>query len=728
MAGGAVTDLDAIRIYADPTLTPREKIARITGVALPDQRLALAPSNTPEARPDASGVGGAGNTPPPTYPAGGAAPSVPSPGGGESTAGNVPANAPPTYVRPPGPDPERTAPPVEAPETALFEGGPAGGSEIEPVDPGDFRAFARRSLLLGGAPGAPPKPTEQVREETQMQAGGLSPEAFAELLAQQELADWHTMQAATKQAGLDAEAGQIRLAAEERAQQERMALETVRSQTLERVARLRERQNEISEQIAATDPVEPSLWAGKSFGEKLLTALSVGMVALGAGAARDPKMGAETIRAMANREVDRQARFLAAKRGQLDALGTVLERHMANFGDVEIAKRAAIVDILGKAEFEVQRLANDPRNAQIRSHALMAQAAELRAQRQREQAALQTELGNKVTVATARQFVRERLPDMPPPVPPVAQPGTGPAPAPSADQQLAAELDAAGLDTSPVTAEDKAAARAAGFLPERGGTSAPAPAPTPTPKGQTKPVAARAPAGKAPAGKAPKAEERIEVARRAFAQGRFDLVERALTDRDWQAINVITKRYKQAGATGSTSGSASEEEARAYAIADYLGMPVPSTYVPASARSRLVKLPDGSNVFATSESQATRIGTFLPTAQAVFDSLNSLVAMADVPGRGWTPEMKSRANNTAKMVMYQLSNAMDQGVVREGELPIWNQISGGNMADYIQDPRYNAKEGIKATIAVLRRRFNRELGGVTLDPFGERQYKPAWAR
>lgn len=729
----ALSDLDAIRVYSDPTLTAREKIARITGVPQmprigPDQRLAqVSPGNVSDVRTDAGG-GGAGGAPgaaaaPVSYAAGGAAPAVPTPGGGESTAGNVPASAQPTYVRPAGPDElERSAPP-EVPEPELFDEGAPGEGAGE-VDGGDFRSFARRSLLRG-AGGAPAKPTERVREETQLQGGGLSPEDFNELAAAGELKDFHAMRGAVLQAGLEQDASNIRLAAEERAMAERNALAEIRQRTMEKTARIRAKQDEISEQIAATNPAEESLWAGKNFGEKLQTFLSVGLVALGAGAAKDPKMGAETVRAMANREVERQARFLAAKKGQLEAMGTILERHLANFGDAEVAHRQAVIDILGKAEFEVAQMAKDPRNTVLKSHNLMAQQAALREARLKEQGALKSELGQKLSVATAKEWVQERK-LQPPPAPmaqPAAQPVPGAAAANPADQQLAAELDASGLDFTPVSADDKAEAKAAGFLPE------PGEAPATKPAALAPKALAAKPGAKPAAAPAPEGGERdrFSLARKAFGAGRFDVVERALSDRDWQHINVITKRYKQAGSVG-TSGNTTEEEARAYAIADYLDVPLPSSYVPASARERLVKLPGGVNVFASSAAHAEKLKTFVPNVQSVFASLNKLAAMADMGGRGWSPELKAEAENTSKAIMFYLSTAMEQGVVREGELPIWEKLTGGNMADYIQDPRRNAKAGIKATVGVLRRKLNAELAGVTLDPFGERAYKPKWAQ
>lgn len=850
----AASDLDMVRIYADPTLTAREKIARLRGD--PMQPIPSLPPDLAALPPEAM----AGDTPQGRV-AGAAAARLIQQGEDPNVARYIAAGAAPEQARKRAEadaqaradaaaapqaqgrvavteaarrmaqgtpqaqavseanrqvTPERIGRTVTAAEQPEIPDSTAGGSETvqaslegeegDAVDGGSFREFTRRSLLHGQG-GAAPVPTERVRVEEQMQGGAVPPSLFNEIAALAELRDWHTMQGEVLNAGLEQDAANIRINAGANAQLERAELAEIKRRTDQTVAAVRQRQNEISEQIAATDPKEPSLWAGKNFGEKLLTLLSVGLVAVGAGASQDPKMGAEKIKAMANREVERQARFLAMKRGQADELGTIIERHLANYGDVEIAKHAAVADILGRAEFQVQQMINDPRNAQMRSHALMAQQAALGAARKETEGKLHEALGVRVSRATAREFLQERAKTAPVATAVGVQPQTAKPNAettaltPEQEQQFQAWASENGIrdvnnpkafydyrgfwlengDTPvrggvdhfpdkfkqhghptfsvesqyskgpadggrwegekfvpakpPMSAQDKQISEGLDQVEaETAAFAAGKPAP-PKPKPTAAAPAARQPLPKAPpAGAAPgpakpaKAEERFALARKAFAVGRYDVVEQALTAKDWQNINVITKRYKQAGATGGTGGSASEEEARAYAIADYLGAPVPAAYVPASARERMVKLPGGVNVFASSPAHAEKLKAFVPNVQSVLASLNKLAGMADMGGRGWTPEMKADAENTAKATMFYLSTAMDQGVVREGELPIWDKLAGGNMADYVQDPRRDAKAGIKATIAVLRRKLNAELAGVTQDPFGERQYKPAWAQ
>ncbi len=397
-------DIEALRLYGDPTISVEEKIRRLSE---PDQRIALADnagagggssaSDVPRENPGFGGGGApSGSVTAPTS----VQQPAEAPGGLPPTAGDIQADPTLSPVEK-SQIAERNAaavPPLAAPtgETKL-----TGAAEGEtPRGPGDYRS-ALRMFQGGGAGGRAPVPTETIRQEEQIARGSLDQGQNAEITQAQEAADNAGLQAATAQVGLDQSAAQIQIAAQEQAQREREALTAIRAEAVKKMQGLRDKQDRITEELAKTEMANSDIWAGQSFGEQFQTALSGVLYALGGN---DP---IKLVNALTEREVNRQAQQIKAKMGAANAYGTIMERAMANYGDIELAKKQTVVDILGKAELETQKMMV-PGLSEIQMRKLQAQAEQLHAQRMTAEADRDKSLGDKVTQSTAVQFVQAR--------------------------------------------------------------------------------------------------------------------------------------------------------------------------------------------------------------------------------------------------------------------------------------------------------------------------------
>lgn len=579
-------------------------------------------------------------------------------------------------------------PPPEAP--LVEENAPAPAQPQGP-DAGQYRSSLNRGAMMLGQGGAPAKPQERIREEIQVQQGSLSPDQSAAITQEAEARDEATMAKERAAAGMAMQAEQTRFAAEEQALRERNELAELNARKVAEAQRLRKRQDQISLEIANADIKQPHLWSRDSFGENLLTLLSVGLFALGS----KNGSGAKNVEALANREVDRQARWLAAKRGQADAIGTVLERHYANFGDVEAAKKQAVVDILGKAELEVRRQAIEAEKNGIGTviPRLREQEQALKVARMEAEAERDKRLGAVITTSAAREMVRDRTKALQPvQVTPQGQPvptaAPGKPPMSAADRQTAAELDQMN----------------AGIQAGLRGEKLPPPRPS-------APAAGRSPA---PA-KAPNSA--LETAFTLQRQGKSDEAIAALPPNYRQALRALYKARKADMGPGTTDADAMD------AAFQDLGMPGPESaqLVPQAARERMVTLGTGERLFAPSKEIAKEIQGKVARLDGTVGGLSKMLALSrKYKGSGAVPPAaKSEIEQLGNALMFELSLAQEQGTVREAELPLYEKMVGSAIANYFKDPRYDLEAGLREVRRVFAATRNRLIGNLSPSWTGE---------
>lgn len=555
--------------------------------------------------------------------------------------------------------------------------------------PAEYRSALNRGVLSLSAPGgAAPKPSEQVREEVQVQQGSLTPEQNAEIASAEAERDEARLARERAAESMAQRAEQTRITAEQQVLDQRRELAELNARTNAEAQRVRARQNQISEEIASADIKQPSLWGDDAtVGEKFLTILSVALFALG----DRNGSGARNVEALANRVVDRQARAMAGKRDQINALGSIVERHYANFGDVEAAKKQAIVDILGKSELEVRKQALEAEKQGLGQAIprLQELAAALKASRQEAEAERDKRLGTVIQTSAARQMVRERSAAIAPPT--VAQPtAPGRRPMTPEQQRTATELDSmnAGIQ--------------AGL---RGETPPPAAAP------------ARAPGAGGPAAAPPPKTDALQRAFQLQREGKSDEAIAALPPGAKAALRALYKARKQDMGAGTTDADALN------AAFQDLGMPGPETaeLVPQAARERMVKLADGTTLYAANKDQANQTQQKIAKLDGTVGGLSKMLALSRKYKNSGAipPAVKSEIEQLGNALMFDLSLAQEQGTVREAELPLYEKMVGSAIANYFKDPRYDLEAGLREIRRVFANTRQRLVGNLSPSATGE---------
>lgn len=532
---------------------------------------------------------------------------------------------------------------------------PNAEASVQQRGPGDYRS-ALRLFPTGGGKAVP---QEQVRIEEQRQQGTLNPEQAADLYQAKEGADQANIEAATIRAGIEENAAKVQIAAQEDAQRERDNAASIQRAALARAQTYRDKQDRVSQEIANTDPEHADLWAGKDFGSKLLSALSVGLYGLGGGDSM------AMVKSLAQREADRQARVLQAKQGAVNAYGTIIERAMANYQDADLAKKQTIVDILGKAELETQKLAQ-PGMSDIALKKIQAQAEQLRAARLEEQASLDQKLGDKVTTATTIQFARAHQ---------------------AAQAQRAAAVPAAAPP---------------GSIPARGGAVRTVSAVPGTVSG-TPPTPAARPASP---------EEAIAQGQQLWESGHPREALALLPPAVRAGVAAQARRSKKGLGEGAT-----DEDALAYALNDALHWQVPAEFVPQSARAKMVTLPGGTHGFVGNAAEVEPMQKALDADKALISTYGLLLNLAKKPSSAWSPEDRTKLKGYSTLIKPALSVSNGQGALSEPEQELYNAVSGGDINGFQDWLVGTGKAAAQAGLDVARTRMRARMQSISKDPF-----------
>jgi hypothetical protein len=653
-------DRELARIYADPMLSPDEKARRLqafemvapTRMQPPPDRLArfgreeIPTMGAPGPAPTAT------DAPPPNFTSQPLPPMVgPSPGGGfDLNAAAIKALNPPQTMTEEG-----DAVPREDPGVTEYD--QANG----------FNQFLDRTRGFGGAGRVTPQ--ESVTEQSTVEQGALNPGQLTDFGSSLAARDSAEVERQRLQQEMDHEASRIATDARAQAEREQSALEQQKADVYEITKGIRDKQDAISAEIMAADPVTPNLWAGKNFGEKLLTGLSVALMAIGAGASGRPDIGIAQVQALANREVDRQAAWLRSKRGQSNELGSIIERHFANLGDFELAKKATQADILGKAELELMKLANDAA-VPLDQAKLEAFQQGLQAERIRLLGAATAELGDKVRTARSVSFTQEHKPQVQAGAPQAVAPQV----TPNAPQ-------GSGLKTLQ------------------------------SPSG--------APPSSAPHANAPQEPQAAQATfEERWNKGDFDGAFKTLPAGVRQSIMRRAKLIEKEDKLDAKS-------ALAKSIETTLGVGAPRSFVPPHALPRVVHY-DGLPFYASDKETAHTLKPILRQESSIVTSLRRLRVLAGKPGSSLSAADKTFMKTFSDNIAPLMAVAQGQGAMAGPEQVIYHAAAGGHLSDWLVKP--GAMSAIDASIEASRIRANSLLRDTTIDPDGQRPYRPGRPR
>lgn len=396
---------EALRIYSDPSIPHGEKIRLLEELNAPP---ALPPMGSePVAGPGGGADAGWGNTNP------------------EILAGNQAIEADAEQQRlqaeaaqreqskPAEPEgnwlfgreqPQQPATPAAEPEPQVEPAEDAAPA----VSPGDYRnALSRAALSIQRPAGAPAKPQERITEESQVQVGPLGQGDLDEYQRLQQESVDAQVEADRLEAQQEKAARDVQTQALAQEMSERKRLETIRNQVMSEMSRVRAQQDAISQEIASAEPAEEGLFVGKNFGESLLTVISLLAFGLGSGATGTADQIVPYMQQLARREVDRQKRWSELREGQMNALGTAYERHLANLRDHELASAATQADIMKMAEIQALKLSQDTSDQRTQAQ-LQAKAAALNAAAMAEYAKLASLYGDRIQRGTQLAYQQER--------------------------------------------------------------------------------------------------------------------------------------------------------------------------------------------------------------------------------------------------------------------------------------------------------------------------------
>lgn len=654
------TDMDALRIFADPALSPGEKQRLLEELMAPGMP-AAPPQLGADTRLAMSGGGTTGMSPgdgAPQTATSGTAPLVPA-----GTDGPAPA---------PGPSVPPAPPPEEEEELAAVAPG---------VSPGDYRNSASRAALLLAAPagGKPAVPQEQIQERTDVTRGPIDAAGLDEYRRLQQDAADSTVEAERWRMMQEQGAREAQVAALEREQSERARINQIRQQALREVSRIREQQEQISNEISNAEPAEEGLFVGKNFGESVLTVIGVLAMGLGMGATGNADQIAPTIQAMARREVDRQKRWLGLKGEQANALGSAYERHMANLRDHELASTATVADILKMGELQALRLARDTGVPRMQAE-LQAKASALGAAAMAEYGKLAAAYGHKVQTATQLTYQQDR----------------GTRAAQDEAQAQAQTAAAAAAQAEPETEEAHFQRLLGQQAPEldadvREATGQPEPQ-HPAPGSAQKGGAAPKQTKGAPGG------DRASEIMALHAQGRTDEAVARLAP---QERAYLAKLYKQAKA--DLGAGATDAEAVDLAMQRF-GAQSPVALVPQSARDRVVRA-DGKTLFANDKAAAALAQKQITDGDKAIGLASQMARLAEqYRGSGYkSPELRGRLLAIGSDLMAILSKVDEQGVIREGgDEARYSSRAGLAVRDYLQDPTTDHAAAVKETLRTLQ--------------------------
>lgn len=681
------TDRDLLRIYADPTISPADK-ARLLGgggppippiAALPPQVAGLPPGAVAGPGGGAGGTSGAGDTGP------GNAPAVPSPASGAGGAPSMDMQAgAQTGVTGGGTDTpvtgaqsqpsvadqrkqlEQTLSPndldaakLEHPE--LFGGAPA------PVDPATTLASTgtpgatpgngdyRGALRLLGPAGGPVVPMEHVQQQTSVTGSTVSPDQIAALGDAAAKRDTDAMQAKIAEARIAQQGGDIQVAADQRAQAEKDALGAIRQKALDRGDQILAQQDAITNQIVNTKPVEPGMMSSKNFGDTL------GVIVGGLfSALSGPKEAVDFVNKLANAEVNKQRAELDKQHDDLGQLNNLYGLHLANLKDHELAKTQTIADIYGRAQAET--LAMMQQNGQapdsVINRQLQAQASALGAQRQEYMADVQSKLGGKLVQEETVSFARKHL---------EPKPGVVPA--------------AAGAPALP------------------GATGGPRPD-------------IHTPVGRAP--QAASAEDAVNRAAELWNGGKPREALALLPPTIRTAIQAQAARSQKGLGDGAT-----REDALAYALHDMSNgqFQIPASFIPQSAREKLVQIPGGAQGFATGKAQADKLQDEFNGDAGLVSAYSQLLALAKQPASAWTPDTRAKIDSITALIRPMTAHSLGQRGMSAQEQELFDGISGHDINGVKDFLLGTGKASAEEALQIARTRIRARARSLSRDPF-----------
>lgn len=682
-------DLDALRIFSDPTLDPLEK-QRLLALPYeppapdlgPDQRVALndgagGTTGAPESLPDvpsgpiAAGSGGTTGATPPPVPqnsgAEGAAPAEPVARAAEAGA-SAPADVPVSLDE------------GDAPDVAGRGAGPA---------------RPQFDLPFATVAGGRAVPMERVTEQVSARQGVLSPgqrAAHSEALSEQEqaTADLAALEAEQAQQQRDLE---VQRRQAEMAERDRLAL--VRSEEMARAQEVEAQRQRVSQELLDVDVKDENLFAGQDFGDKLLT--FVGLLALGAGlgATGNASQIIPTVQALARRETDKQKRFTELKQGQLSTLGTMYERHYQNLQNAELASKATQADILARYELELAKYGREM-GPQIDQAALAQKLAALRTARVEAEAQRDKAFGDQVETQIQRAFAR---PMVQPALAAGAVPEQPAAPQKPRPQDFATEAEyfqalADYVEPQPAAKQPATAAARAGATPAAKGPTV------------TAGLTAEREAVEVPTGK-------------LLDEGQYRQAIDRLPEKTRQGLEREAIRIKK-----ELGDKATMADARVLATHRHLKWPVPKGYVFQHARDRAVRDAGGNMIYALGENPLE-----VKKQLTANNQLNSALALslraASKPAAKWSPEERAALETYANLTGPQIAVALGQGAMGDQESqrympPAGQDING--LADWIAG---TGKAKVNAALQMFRDRRRVLLESFSKDPF---DYVPVGAR
>jgi hypothetical protein len=678
-------DREALRIYADTSLSPDEK-RRLLGDASGGIPM---PAPLP---PEVSGL---------------PLDAVAGPGGGgasgtdDSGQGNTPA-APPAAASPSsGAGGAPSVDSVSGSQTGVVGGGadiPVTGGNTEPstadrqkvlqqtLSPNDYQAaVAANPELAGGAPGptqlansstpsAPPNgpgdyrgalrlmssptgaavPMEHVQQSTHVSQSNVDPGQIAALGEAAKQRDADAMQQSIAEARIAHRSGDIQLAAEKQAQAERIALAATREQALRRADQILAQQDKIGQQIINTGPIQPGTMSSDNWSDTLFTVLSVFGATAGASS---PEKGAEAVGRIANAEVLKQQATLDKRKGDLSTLDNLYGKHLENLKDHELAKQATIADIYGRAQAEILAMVQENGQApdSLINRRLQAQASALGAKRAEYMTDVQSKLGPKIEQQEAVSFVRKHI------EPKTVAPATPPGAASGAVAVAGARNG--GEHVGPALKNPEEALNRSAELWNGG-----------DPRGA---LALLPPAVKA-------------------------------------AVLAQAARSQKGLGDGAT-----KEDAIAYALHDMSNgqFKIPESFIPQSKREFLVQVPGGQQGFATSKEQANKLQGEFNADQALVSAYSQLEQLTKLPASAWTPELRARIEAITTIIKPMTSVSLGQGAMSTEEQTLYNGVSGGDINSIKDFMLGTGKAMASQALQIARSRIRARARSLSSDPW-----------
>jgi hypothetical protein len=680
-------DREALRIYADPSISPDEKRRLLGGDAggipmpapLPPDVSGLPPGAV--AGPGGGGGGtsgtddsGQGNTPsaPPAAASSsgaGGAPSVDAISGAQTGVVGGGADIPVTgaNTEPSAADQQKVlqqtlspndyqaaiaANPSLAGGTGPTQLASTGAPPALPSGPGDYRG----ALRLMSAPTGAAVPMEHVQQSTHVSQSNVDPGQIEALGEAKQRADADEMQRQIAEARIAQQSGNIQLAAEKQAQAEKIALAATRQQALARADQILAQQDKIGQQIVNTGPIAPGTMSSDNWSDTLFTVLSVFGAVAGASS---PEKGAEAVARIANAEVQKQQAALDKNKGDLSALDNLYGKHLENLKDHELAKQATIADIYGRAQAEIMGMIQENGQApdSLINRKLQAQASALGAQRAEYMADVQAKLGPKIEQQEAVSFVRKHVePPKPQTAAPVAR-----VPASGAQRATVPAVAARGADGPPKNAED--ALNHAADLWNNG-----------------------------------KPREALAL----------------LPPTVRAAVLAQAARTQKGLGEGAT-----KEDAIAYSLHDLSDgqFKIPESFIPQSAREKLVQIPGGAQGFATSKEQANKLQGELNADQALVSAYSQLEQLTKLPASAWTPELRARIEAITTIIKPMTSVSLGQGAMSTEEQTLYNGVSGGDINSIKDFMLGTGKAAASQALQIARSRIRARTRSLSRDPF-----------